>query len=166
MVLYKPLHYSHYEPEHQIQPKHTLLSMHQHQRLMPQTLLGCSHCWRWWHVPALVDPSGMVWSGKTKCDRRCISYWWQYMINKNAFPVDSRITLTSKWLWPWDDLDLNDYVSTISWSQQTNLMSNSQKNSFYKSDTDLDPVTLTLKFNLNMVNISKMKFLCQGIQHL
>ena len=42
---------------------------------------------------------------------------------------------------PWDDLKLEDYVSTIAWSQQKNLVSNKQ-NSFNQSDLDLDMVKM------------------------
>ena len=49
------------------------------------------------------------------------------------------------------------------------LVSNSQNSQFYKSDLNLDPVTLALKLNLDMVKMyhhTKNEVLCHGIQKL
>ena len=49
--------------------------------------------------------------------------------------------------WPQNDLDFDDHIKIISWMWLMNVVSNSQNNQFYKSDLDLDPMTLLLKLD-------------------
>ena len=73
--------------------------------------------------------------------------------NQNTLPFDSGMTLTLKWLWPWDDLDLDHHINTSSWPYPKNLVFNSQNKHFYQSDLDHHPMTLIPKLDLDMVKI-------------
>ena len=50
----------------------------------------------------------------------------------------------------------------IVWSQQMNCVSNSQNKPFYQSD--LDPVTLILKLDLDMVNVVTLTDVSMSMQ--
>ena len=54
---------------------------------------------------------------------------------------------------PENDLHLDDHTNTPSWKKQNNLGSDSQNSQFYKSNLDLDPMTLVLKLDLDIVKM-------------
>ena len=55
--------------------------------------------------------------------------------------------MTEDWPRPWNDLDLDDHITGKDWA------SNKQNSSFYHSDLELDPLTLVLNLNLNIVKM-------------
>ena len=46
-----------------------------------------------------------------------------------------------------------DNTNTLSWLWEKNLRSDIQNNQFYKNDLDLDPITLVLKLNPDMLKM-------------
>ena len=67
--------------------------------------------------------------------------------------LDLKMTWTSKQPWPWYYIDVDGHINIISWFWKKKLVSNSQNSQFYKSDLDLDSMTLVLKIDLNIVKM-------------